>query len=56
MDFRAVQDLPLRPIATMKGGKGILEEEVLGRGINPGLKVSNLLKNKDICLLGDCRE
>jgi len=55
MDFIAVQDLPLGPIA-LEGRKGILEEEVLGRGINPGMKVSNLLKNKDICLLGDCRE
>lgn len=29
---------------------------MLGRGINPGLKVSNLFKNKDIGLLNDCRE
>jgi hypothetical protein len=43
-------------MALMKGGEGIMEEKVLGRSIDPGLKVSNLFKNKDICLLDDCRE
>ena len=40
----------------MKGGKGILEEKVLGRGFDPGLKVSNLFENNDIGLLNNCGE